>query len=454
MRLALVAAAVFANVAVAQATSRAEFWKGTHAFRGVLNKEGFRSASSFEELTSEPRRAVLIVFGQSDVLNQLCSSGEARSFLRAGGAILLATDQRTGPGIHSTFWLRVSGEPISSSRHFYRPNGSGQKPLWDCPLLLEVAGRGSKRHPIFSGLPTDPKHLTIATNLPSYFSDIGLPLPLANLPGERENRIGRRTVEMPIPFAFGGDYDGGGRYLALADHSLFINDMMLQPDTHNFAFAENIVRWLADGNRRDLALFYEDGVAQPDFNVTIDYADPPVPPQEVLVSVANRFLGNLQREDVLNRTLLQSLNHRTLLRSTIFVFTLGLLLWGLYCFLHARHQRERLPRALAGAATPVDVGHRSDALLSQGNLAEAARELVRQTFSSLGVTTGPPAVEAHGWWIRRVWSKRVSRLWDLAAGGDNRVAAGDLTRLTNDLRALTDAVAGGTLRLDAAAPIR
>jgi hypothetical protein len=136
------------------------------------------------------------------------------------------------------------------------------------------------------------------------------------------------------------------------------------------------------------------------------------------------------------------------------MFTLGLLLWGLYRFLHSRRRVEKLPPRVPPTASAVDLGRRGDALLAQGNLSEAARELARQTFASLGVTAGPPVVEAARWSTRRAWSKRVARLWAVASGGDARVAAGDLTRLSAELRALAAAVAGGTLRLDAAAAIR
>ena len=66
----------------------------------------------------------------------------------------------------------------------------------------------------------------------------------------------------PLRFAVGAQLAGGGRLLVLADHSIFINDMMLQTDNDNIPFAFNVVRWLTDagnGQRRTDVLFYDDG---------------------------------------------------------------------------------------------------------------------------------------------------------------------------------------------------
>lgn len=439
MRSALIVALVLAQVVAAQVPTRGEIWKGTHAFRGILKEAGIGSVDRFDELAADPKRSVLIVLGDPGPLEALCAAGQIAPFIRAGGAVLLATDWRTGSGVFNTFRLHISGITVRAEFDCYR-TGDNETRVPDCPLL-DMKSR--RRHDIFTGLPDD---AVIATNLPSYFANFTRSPPLVRLPASNSSGAAQ-------PFAFGNDI-GAGRYLALADHSLFINDMMLPPDTHNFLFAKNVVRWLSAEGQRNRALLYEDGVVQSDFNVSLDYADPPVPPQEVLVSVANRFLGNLQREDVLNRTLLQSVNLLTILRTTIFVFTLGLLLWGLYRFLHSRQHRERLPRNGTFSTPPADLGQRGEALLAQGNLAEAARELARQTFASHGIAAGTPTVIADGWWKRRSWAKRVSRLWNVAVGTENRVAAGDLTKLTAELRALSMAVADGVLRLDAAAPIR
>jgi hypothetical protein len=60
------------------------------------------------------------------------------------------------------------------------------------------------------------------------------------------------AVDFPhLWFAAGGDWgEKGGRILILADHSVFINDMMTPDDNDNLEFASNCLEWLTDGGKR------------------------------------------------------------------------------------------------------------------------------------------------------------------------------------------------------------
>jgi hypothetical protein len=107
------------------------------------------------------------------------------------------------------------------------------------------------------------------------------------------------------------------------------------------------------------------------------------------------------------------------------------------------------------AAVPA-VERRHQAVIAQGNLAEAARELAYQAFVALGLTPTaealPPAVSVSGGWSFRArrWKREVGDLWTLAARGPvRRISPNALRRLDLTLHNLLAAVAAGEVRLAA-----
>src|SRR5205807_757161 len=106
----------------------------------------------------------------------------------------------------------------------------------------------------------------VATNRPSHLirPAPGLPgmLPfLARFPEECIiEEFGPRQPPQELWFAAGGEFGERGRkgrLLVLADHSVFINDMLGRADNDNFTFALLCLEWLTDGGRRDRVLFVE-----------------------------------------------------------------------------------------------------------------------------------------------------------------------------------------------------
>ena len=101
-----------------------------------------------------------------------------------------------------------------------------------CPFLRP----DDKDSDLFRNLMRDNSSLsTVASNAPSYLESVagpdGAPLlpELATLPRKcyPEGAPAIMTFRPPPPFAVGGDV-GDGRVLVMADHSIFINEMMLQ----------------------------------------------------------------------------------------------------------------------------------------------------------------------------------------------------------------------------------
>jgi hypothetical protein len=374
--------------------------------------------------------------------------------------VLIATDRETSNRLFQETRVKVSGEFVAMPQ--VRGSLVDPEKAWrgmaDCPLLQE-SRTGANRHPLFAGLQEPSK---VATNKPSYFS-LMTTLSLATLPVEGTVGVGNARVPIWLSCAIANEFPQGGRLLVMADHSVFINDMLLQPadENDNWKFAENVIGWLTDNGKRTQILFCEDSAIRTDFNAGLQIPEPRLPPIEALVPMVNQMLAGLERENAFNQLLVQAFgNLNAVMRTTLLVLTMALLGYGLYRVLNARHRVEpkvpRLPAQLTALATPLPAQEqRHQAVLARGNLSEAARELTRQAFTALGVPpaagTAVPEFTVDGsWWQRRVWGRRVRQLWELAAlGHGRRVSPKDLERMAADLHALRAAAAGGKLHFAA-----
>jgi hypothetical protein len=435
------------------------FGQGTHAFRAVFKVLGAKPLEKFEQLFDQPAGKLLVVLGDTQFLDPELT--KVKNFIKDGGAVLIATDQPTSGEMFTQLGVQVSGQFVRSPRsHAYR------RELTDCPLVLEIHRRneGQSRHPLFEGLSQEP---SVATNLASRIVRMSNCVPVATLFVRGEGFTltipGLRGREFPDQVLFGvtGPIFWKGKLLVLADHSIFINDMM-QADNDNLLFAYNVASWLTDNGKRTEVLFYDEGGHQASFEVPLKYPTFQYPPIEALVPLANQMLAAVENDNLFNKALVQLFGgHGAVLRTGLLVLTLALLLYGLYRFLHARHRVEpkvpRLPTQLAVLAQPLPaLEQRHQAVLARGNLSEAARELARQAFTTLGV---PPAAGADmpaftvagSWWQRLVWGRRVRRLWELAAlGRGRRVSPAGLRSLAAALHELHAAAAGGKLHFAAA----
>jgi hypothetical protein len=278
-------------------------------------------------------------------------------------------------------------------------------------------------------------------------------------------------MEIPYPplFAVGGDL-GEGRVLVLADHSVFINQMMLPvpPDNGNLAFAFNCLSWLR-GERleRRRVLFVEDGAVQTKFDVPLKSGR--LTRDEMLRALwgrrneiagwANDALDSWQQSKGVDEALGEDLEARgvsppAVAKYALLGLTALLVVYGLYRLgTRLRHRPEKGLPALGaepGGMPPV-IEQRHLTLLRSGNVWEAARELTRQWFAARGAppSGAAPRVEsAGGWWRRRRVRALVGWLWRLAhAEVPGRVPPGRLRGLLRRLEELDAALARGSVRL-------
>jgi hypothetical protein len=519
------------------------YGRGTDAFRRLLFELRFQPVPSFADFQNiPPEQSLFIMLGEP-----ICLSGRyflnefpkgLRNFVERGGAVLIATDKETkneaGEELSKLAGVRVTGQTLV----FRQPSGAGDPiPCYNnsdyCPLLEPIKGltaaNGSMS--IMETLTTllgaggqpdlfrrDPQpgssRLQVATNAPSRLmatQDTTWWLTnrihcLARLPSTCENENGEPldpngsqtrgslaglaqnfTFNDPVLFAVGGTV-GKGRVLVLADHSIFINRMMLPREINNLEFAANCLHWLRGGvstpmeaaraavkgpdalpqlmGQRTHVLFWDDGKVHKDFNVPLKKVSvpPTLPPEPAIVAAIDKTIAKLEDEDYFNSELLAGLDdlaggRQRLLRSVVYLLTLAAFLFLAYRFLwRARYRPETAAPLLADAVSQHEprvtlLDQRRRALLRLGNVWEMGHCLARECFESAGVAlTGasPPRVTmTQGSWRQR-WRirRRVARLWRLACGNTPvPLSPAALHHRVRELEELKTALANGTIKL-------
>jgi hypothetical protein len=441
MRLAgwaLLTALLVAPAAAGQGLSPAD--RGTQVLRAVLHSLGLNPLATIDDAFAFPSRTLIIVLGDPRPLDQSFTIGSLREYIGAsGGALLVATDRstfarnsRNDPGVLMTdLECGVYGLPVGDVQtdpaELYRGH------LADCPLL-QPARRPEFRSELnlLRGLPR------VAANKPSFlrplFTDadrLNRRRVFAELP---EGYWPPRRGAEPTRFLIGiADTLGAGRYMVLADHSIFINEMMLQLDNDNVAFTVRAVNWLTEDGRRDRVLLLDEGTIRGDFDVNLDYIDPPLPHPDVLGPAVDRLWEGLEAERFFDRVIDNLIPPHRLVRYLLLGATVSGMAFALYRVTAGRYR----PDATA-ARLPERLADLPEAPPPAPDLTEAGRELARAMFGRLLAEpdfAGP---------VPAGWPRPARALWELAAGRSApRMTPARLERLGRQLDELQAAVSRG-----------
>lgn len=474
-----------AETAVAQESPKQPpspaFLEGTEAFRRILfdagkdlnkngngkNGDGFQPLKTFSDLNDDPKHTLLIVFGDASRLREVPEG--LRSFVNRGGA-LLATDRgltpKVGQAVEAMTGFQVSGDSIICHDPDSRYRG-----LEFCPFLKPPDGAADAV--LFRDLREQGGLSTVATNVPSYLEPVDpfngdrLPL-LAWLPGLCGPEGTNQTAEGRYLFGAGGDVGGnGGRVLLLADHSLFINEMLMQQDNGNVEFVYNCLKWMVDDGKRPRSkiLFVEDGKINSKFDVPLKEV-PDELLNRILDFVANRLETAARRktEDLEERV--RSFDEREwfidnnvspykVLQVLVIVLAVLVVLYGCWKVGWKARYRSDLQGPLLASVlhrlvpSETVAEQRRLAQVRGNNLWEPAHDLARQCLAAVSARPGaaPPPVAVRGGWMRR-WTtaSRIKRLWRLAYGPPVRVPLNEWRRLLREVQTLKGAFADGTVQ--------
>ncbi len=491
----------------------------TDAFRRLLFELGFQPLVSPRDLQENPKESLLIMLGDPSFLATSFPKG-LRSFIEQGGAALIATDMstegRVGDGLRQLAGVTVKGDTLVVRHRSIKENA--QLYLYNdseyCPFVEPLEGSnilgaitafiGGKGKPdLFHRNPyPDQPPLQVATNGPSYLITSSWSLPpgihrLArlpricqieemdpSLPGTSKNY---RFVDANGPlFAVGGTV-GEGRVLVLADHSIFINRMILPRDNGNMEFAANCLHWLRGGTaspmeglralndpkaiqqlvgQRDHVLFWDDGTPRTNFHVPLKKmpAPPTLASEPAIVAALDKTIARLEENDSFNRALLEHIDEMSggrerVLRTAVYLLTLVAFLFLGYRFLwRTRHRPELAVPLLSKTLREHEpkaplLDQRRHALLRSGNVWEMGHRLAQECFESAGISLTSPSpphvvMRQGSRWQRWRVHRRIARLWRLARGKSPKpLSLAALQQRQREIEELKTALANGTIVL-------
>jgi hypothetical protein len=201
---------------------------GYDLFRLLLQQQGLSAVSSdFATAFQDPSQTILIVLGDTPRLHAI--SNRLTAFVNKGGSLLIATD-RADSKIAQSFGVRFRPPVIVYPRHAYQG-------LSDCPIIENF----SRRHRLFRGV-----HRLVGNRCGTLaVEDSRTVLAMLTI---------RNSLNVPIIAA---QRTKTSRALFVADHSLFVNEMLLHGD--NALFVDNCIGWLRQPTARTKVILVADG---------------------------------------------------------------------------------------------------------------------------------------------------------------------------------------------------
>ncbi len=421
--------------------------KGTHLFRQTLHQFKLRPLKSLDELAGSEESKLLIVFGETDVLDNL-DKFDLRGWIIRGGAALIATDREARGPAFKSLGVRIRPERV----HLEVDSDRAYKGSESCQLV----------EPLREGRELFGQLKRVATNHAGFISDNNRDLrDFARFPsGSFVPGVARGYIR----FAVGGNLKKG-RVLILSDHSVFINTMMFQDDNDNVDFAYNCIDWLTNSGKRTQVLFFDERKVQTEFKLPFNPPPPPkLPPPEELIGSLNKGLAGVEEENGFNRALNELPGGGSLPLQTLgIILTIALVGFALSRLVQARQRFEpgvpHLSSGLTMLVPSVEVlDQRHRALLRHGNFWELARLQARQSWeavlgsapgSGLGAAVAqrhpPIQVRASGRRGRKL-RRLAQRLWSVAYGvKPTWISARRWRRTENDISMLRAAFADGSL---------
>ncbi len=207
------------------------------------------------------------------------------------------------------------------------------------------------------------------------------------------------------------------RFLAVADHAVFLNRQMVEQDengpTDNLEFGARVVSFLSEeGGRkqRTKCLLVVKGNVVRDYDELNRLLRPPMPPlpkidwgklQPKLVDLGNQILDKVQENDIPNKMMVGSNPDapRSLLRIMLGLLLTGAALWALVSLVRrvwGARQPTDLNAAPPGGRPPPPpdgaagvFGRRGKELAGRDNLLEPARAACRDFFDTVGRPPDP-----------------------------------------------------------------
>jgi hypothetical protein len=459
---------------------------GTEVFRTMLAYYKLQAIEKLEELAKfDPKHTMVIAFrGAEATGNDPLDKIGLRQFVQSGGAVLVATDQDTS----DTAWAKQFGVQVFGTKIFAFPGTPCYRDRNYCPFIEQA--KAAQIPALFNSSTGAGKPLAkVATNIPSFMERSSLET-LAYIKPKCKEEGAQFAFGGPVHFAQAKRYDSGGKIMIMADHSIFINEMLLPPKDQandNLELTQNLLQWLTaspDSKARDHVLFIDQtGQVVTDFESLLRQLPPPIPDIHDLPSLlqaawdnrdllwANRQYASELVASAEDEGLFQEIEQRMdddlldiipfwwIIRGLLFfalVIVFGL---SIRRFVGSRFRFSKVAPRLSMA---LDRFRPRGSLLDQrlrgslrgGQCYEAARTRARQMFADLEWTPAEeggnlPRVEINaGYWKRQAIARDLRELWQVAFGREPiRVTAKHWDKWIARLREIHKLIRTGVIRV-------
>ncbi len=394
-------------------------------FRQMLQASGLMVESvNYHQALRNPRKTVMVILGGTDALSEVKS--RIYTFYKKGGAVLVANDQ-TDKNFLFDFRTQFN---VGESEYALEDTLMG---FDDCPVVRDVDAEVPLLFDNVQAIATNrPGFLSFRDGDAQSYSAAWLP---ADSRGFSESFVAiRRYRSTP------------GRLLAIADHSVFTNQML--PQGSNLTFASNVVAWLTAGEKRKKLIFIRDGHVMPTYSLGSNL--PAIPPDELLEAMSDVL--EKSRPDLFDSSFREFTNRAISVLQEKDTFNFALHKW------QAKLRRSFVRRgAVLGAATLMlavllvrtITSRKREQPLKAGNMIKrkdhsaTARLLIRDFFVSDNLTDRPeaarPVAVMDRWWKRWRLQRRLRQLWkDGTAEVPKRTTAKQLENLRKQLRKLDE----------------
>jgi hypothetical protein len=478
---------------------------GTELFRAALHAVRIKPITQDEYRGRGPTDdMILVILGPGpNEPGEFNFSGESNAgrVLRAGGAVLYASDTESGIGnsLPGNSHLRVHHNRVAATDPTLLHNPAHQNSpvlqVWEPGLLA----RGPVWD-IFRGLrhvaTEDPSCFVVGSytgvvqhrvaDFPPGCGMVPPPMDRPTPPPPPDTKRGPRTGQNPFAVAGAGPDEQirrPYRFLAMANQAVLLNRLLSDPSTDNLELARRTVAFLQDpgGKNRTRCLFVVRGRVVEDFESAYRYAVRPpssvsVPAitwekiEQMIVDGGNRIIDHAEENDILNRMALGPESEPARRERNLQAIIQGLLVAGSVCAVwivlrrvwRARQPGEQpRPPTVGGPPRPGPAGifnRREQELLRRNNLYEPVRDLLRDFFAAAGA---PPdagrkpsrlVFESTGGNQARLRTA-IEELWRIAYGRTALVSVHQWQDLESKFEVVRRAFEDGVWRFEATAAV-
>lgn len=431
--------------------------KGMEIFRYALHKKDITPLSGLDDI--DPAKTMIILMGEESV-RRFANDAKVLAAVRNGASLLIASNGGDEEHLREYGVQLLKDRVEADEEHSYERK---KRNPFVQPILQPSADPKTAEF-IFQELGSSGSS-ALATNNPTVLRIIGrernVPLQaLARYPesarfsSDRQQLNPQRdlfAVAGHFPYSR-GQHPNPGRFMILADHSIFENIMVWQQNNANRFFMLDCREWLQGNEMKSMCLFVEDGKVRTQFDLRapekpLDLWKFLAMMRHIVNKGGNQLIEETQQQNVYNRVLFEyfGLTPHSVLRSLLIGISVFALLVGFVALVRVRMRADPAralitPQLAALIPRHGTLKQRFDGQLDSNNVYEPVRDLIREFMTGMDAEPDsggrPPQILIEdGYQGPSALRRRIMRLWTIGFGAEPvKVPPSQWSKLYEDLQ--------------------